>query len=99
MKVKTKPDIQIGIDQYNKNITQGKAISQDYINDKTKKNEKYRALAKKTRDDNFKKNRTYIEEQIRLNNLKEINNSKQITIYILYFILLISGGFLVYLLR
>ena len=96
----TKDDIITGVDKYKDNITHGSKISSDYVYGyKTTPNGEYIDLAKVKRHDNLLKNSNYIEEQIRLNNLKEINNSKQITIYILYFILLISGGFLVYLLR
>ena len=49
-----------------------------------------------TNDEN---NVDFLEQQIRLNNLKEVDNYKQITIYIMYFILLLSCGLLFYLLR
>ena len=95
----TSTEINTTVDEYKANIGQGYKISPNYIHGtKTKQNDMYIAIAKKTREANLTKNRNYIDEQIRLNNLKEINNSKQITIYILYFILFISGGLLVYLL-
>jgi hypothetical protein len=50
----------------------------------------------KKNDDN---NVDFLDQQIRLNNLKEVDNYKQITIYILYFILLLSCGLLFYLLK
>ena len=63
------------------------------INNKFDKEYKSRVVT------NNNKNEKYIEEQIRLNNLQEINHSKQITIYIMYFILLVSVGLLIYLLK
>ena len=48
---------------------------------------------------NKKHNVQYLNQQVRLNNLKEIDNSKKMTIYILYLILLSSGGLLVFLLK
>jgi ABC-type antimicrobial peptide transport system permease subunit len=49
--------------------------------------------------DNNNKNNLYTNNQIRLNNLKEIDNSKQVAIYILYIVLIISCMVLFFLLR
>ena len=49
--------------------------------------------------DNNNKNNLYTNNQIRLNNLKEIDNSKQVTIYLLYIVLIVSGIALFLLLR
>ena len=48
---------------------------------------------------NKNKNMLYTNNQIRLNNLKEIDNSKQVAIYILYIVLIISCMVLFFLLR
>ena len=59
----------------------------------------YTQLNKKYSVKNKNQNDEYINQQIRINNLNEIDHSKQIYIYILYIILFISSGCLVLLLK
>lgn len=59
----------------------------------------YTQLNKTYSEHNKIKNDEYINQQIRINNLNEIDHSKQIYIYILYIILFISSGCLVLLLK
>ena len=60
---------------------------------------KYDNNHKHALDNNTKHHDEHINQQIRINNLNEIDHSKQITIYILYIILFISSGLLLFLLK
>ena len=48
---------------------------------------------------NIEKNKRFLNEQIRLNNLLEIDKFKQITIYVMYIIVAISSALLIFLLK
>ena len=87
------------VDKYVQFIKHGTHINPSTFTDTIFETVDYDNKNKDTLKTNTENNTIYIEEQIRLNNLKEIKHSKQITIYVLYFILLISCGLLVYLLK
>lgn len=105
-----KKDAKTLINKYAKYINYGTAIDYNLPKPRTPKNlhasadikqlpVDYTKLNKKYSDDNKIKNDEYINQQIRINNLNEIDHSKQIYIYILYIILFISSGCLVLLLK
>lgn len=88
-------------------IGSGKLISKikDIINTKLTNKLDYSVASTLKGDDstkasvyttNYENNKTYIENQIRLNNLNKINRYKEIHIIIMYIILFISCGLFAY---
>jgi len=81
-------------------VPQGYSDIKHIGDDETKKiKEIYDGTYEKVIEKNKTKNEKQINGQLRLNNLKEINHSKQITIYIMYILLLVTGGLLIFILK
>jgi ABC-type antimicrobial peptide transport system permease subunit len=93
------------IDKYAHNIRYGTQLKKEDLPDKYEsedivaQQQYYNEDNDKLQNQNEDNNDEFLNQQIRLNNLKEVDNYKQITIYIMYFILLLSCGLLFYLLK
>ena len=97
--VKTDESIEKSIDLYAEHIQHGTKINTAPPVETNPHEDAYNEGNENLQKNNKKHNVQYLNQQVRLNNLKEIDNSKKMTIYILYLILLSSGGLLVFLLK
>lgn len=93
------------IDKYAHKIRYGTQLNKEDLPDKYEPEDITTQLKDYNKDNDTLQNQNednndeFLNQQIRLNNLKEVDNYKQITIYIMYFILLLSCGLLFYLLK